>query len=73
MGHVMDALARLVDMAIAGSLPSNVAHEAEVIAAGWWRSGPGCTLLAFVDDATSRLMLLRFVPRKSAFSYFGAM
>lgn len=35
--------------------------------------GPGCTLLAFVDDATSRLMLLRFVPSESAFSYFGAV
>jgi len=34
--------------------------------------GPGCTLLAFVDDATSRLMLLRFVASESAFSYFAA-
>jgi len=29
-------------------------------------------LLAFVDDATSRLMLLRFVASESAFSYFTA-
>jgi hypothetical protein len=34
--------------------------------------GAGCTLLAFVDDATSRLMLLRFVASESAFSYFVA-
>lgn len=34
--------------------------------------GPACTLLAFVDDATSRLMLLRFVVSESAFSYFTA-
>jgi len=34
--------------------------------------GSGCTLLAFVDDATSRLMLLRFVASESAFSYFTA-
>jgi hypothetical protein len=34
--------------------------------------GPSCTLLAFVDDATSRLMLLRFVASESAFSYFAA-
>jgi hypothetical protein len=34
--------------------------------------GPPCTLLAFVDDATSRLMLLRFVVSESAFSYFMA-
>ena len=34
--------------------------------------GPACTLLAFVDDATSRLMLLRFVPSESAFAYFAA-
>lgn len=29
--------------------------------------GPVCTLLAFVDDATSRLMTLRFVASESAF------
>src|SRR6202167_1287003 len=32
--------------------------------------GPMCTLLAFVDDATSRLMALRFVTSESAFDYF---
>jgi hypothetical protein len=31
--------------------------------------GPMCTLLAFVDDATSRLMALRFVTSESAFDY----
>lgn len=31
-----------------------------------------CTLLVFVDDATSRLMHLSFVPSESAFSYFQA-
>ena len=34
--------------------------------------GAMCTLLAFVDDATSRLMLLRFVVSESAFDYFRA-
>jgi hypothetical protein len=34
--------------------------------------GEKCTLLAFVDDATSRLMLLRFVASESAFDYFRA-
>jgi transposase len=34
--------------------------------------GPPCTLLAFVDDATSRLMHLRFVPSESAFAYMAA-
>ena len=34
--------------------------------------GPMCTLLAFVDDATSRLMQLRFVASESAFDYFRA-
>jgi hypothetical protein len=34
--------------------------------------GPVCTLLAFVDDATSRLMVLRFVTSESAFDYFRA-
>jgi hypothetical protein len=31
-----------------------------------------CTLLAFIDDATSRIMLLRFVASESAFDYFRA-
>jgi Winged helix-turn helix len=34
--------------------------------------GPKCTLLAFVDDATSRLMALRFAASESAFDYFRA-
>src|SRR3954470_17698142 len=34
--------------------------------------GPPCTLLVFVDDATSRLMHLRFVPTESAFAYMAA-
>lgn len=40
----------------------------------WWFEdrGPQCTLLVFVDDATSRLMHLKFVPSESAFSYFQA-
>ena len=32
--------------------------------------GPPCTLLGFIDDATSRLMQLRFVTSESAFDYF---
>jgi transposase len=32
--------------------------------------GPKCTLLVYVDDATGRLMELRFVPSESAFDYF---
>jgi hypothetical protein len=32
--------------------------------------GPPCTLLGFVDDATSRLQQLRFVASESAFDYF---
>jgi Winged helix-turn helix len=34
--------------------------------------GPPCTLLVFVDDATSRLMHLRFVESESTFSYLRA-
>ena len=34
--------------------------------------GETCTLLAFVDDATSRLMQLRFVASELAFDYFRA-
>jgi len=32
-----------------------------------------CTLLVFIDDATSRLMQLRFVPSESTTSYFQAL
>jgi hypothetical protein len=36
----------------------------------WFENrGETCTLLAFVDDATSRLMQLRFVASESAFDY----
>lgn len=35
--------------------------------------GPPCSLLVFVDDATGRLMQLRFVRSESAFSYFEAL
>ena len=36
------------------------------------RAGP-CTLLVFIDDATSMLMELRFVTSESTFSYFDAL
>tara|TARA_Y100001956_G_scaffold49712_1_gene48375 strand:+ start:436 stop:1818 length:1383 start_codon:yes stop_codon:yes gene_type:complete len=35
--------------------------------------GDRCTLLVFIDDATSTLMELRFVPSESTFSYFEAL
>jgi hypothetical protein len=40
----------------------------------WWFEdrGPQCTLLVFVDDATSRLMHLQFVESESTFAYFHA-
>jgi Winged helix-turn helix len=40
----------------------------------WWfeNRGPQCTLLVFVDDATSRLMHLSCVASESAFAYFQA-
>jgi Winged helix-turn helix len=40
----------------------------------WWFEdrGPPCTLLVFIDDATSRLMHLRFVLSETAFDYFRA-
>lgn len=39
----------------------------------WFETrGETCTLLAFIDDATSRLMQLRFVASESAFDYFRA-
>lgn len=40
---------------------------------GWFEArGPVCSLLAFIDDATSRIMILRFVASESAFDYFRA-
>lgn len=36
------------------------------------RSDP-CTLLVFIDDATSKLMQLRFVPTESTNAYFAAL
>jgi hypothetical protein len=40
----------------------------------WWFEdrGPQCTLLVFVDDATSRLMHVQFVESESTFAYFHA-
>jgi transposase len=35
--------------------------------------GDPCTLLVFIDDATSKLMQLRFVPSESTDSYFEAL
>ena len=34
--------------------------------------GPACTLLVYIDDATSRLMHLHFTYSESTFSYYGA-
>jgi transposase len=34
--------------------------------------GPNCTLLVYVDDATSRIVELMFVPSESTFTYFAA-
>lgn len=40
----------------------------------WWFEDRGlqCTLLVFIDDATSKLMHLRFVETESTFDYFVA-
>lgn len=39
----------------------------------WFENrGPKCTALVYVDDATSRLMQLRFVKSESTFTYFEA-
>lgn len=39
----------------------------------WFEArGPRCTLLVFIDDATSRLMHLQFVGSESTFDYFTA-
>ena len=41
----------------------------------WWFEDRGrqCSLLVFIDDATSRLMQLRFVRTESTFAYFAAL
>src|SRR6266545_1174709 len=40
----------------------------------WWfeTRGPQCTLLVYIDDATSQLMHLQFVETESTFDYFEA-
>ncbi|QDW38871.1 ISNCY family transposase [Bradyrhizobium sp. KBS0727] len=40
----------------------------------WWFEGrgPQCTLLVYIDDATSRLMHLQFVESENTFDYFAA-
>jgi len=40
----------------------------------WWFEdrGPQCTLLVYIDDATSRLMQLKMVETESTFDYFRA-
>ena len=37
------------------------------------KRGEACTLLVFIDDATGRLMQLRFVPSESTSSYFDCL
>lgn len=34
--------------------------------------GPQCTLLVYIDDATSKLMMAKFFPEESTFGYFKA-
>lgn len=51
MGHVLDALCRLEALAEAGAPADAVAHDAELIAAGWWWDTRG-------DLAPDRLVLL---------------
>ena len=40
----------------------------------WWFEdrGPKCTLIVFIDDATGRLLHLRFCPSESTFDYLQA-
>jgi hypothetical protein len=47
---------------------------AGALRAVWWFEdrGPQCSLLVFVDDATGRLMHLKFVETESALAYFAA-
>ena len=35
--------------------------------------GPACTLLVFIDDATGKLMQMRFVPSETTEAYFAAL
>lgn len=40
----------------------------------WWFEdrGPRCSLIVFIDDATSKIVHLRFAPSESTFDYFHA-
>jgi len=35
--------------------------------------GPRCVLIVFIDDATSRIQFIRFVPAETTFAYFKVM
>lgn len=35
--------------------------------------GPKCTLIVFIDDATSKIQLMRFFPTETTFAYFQVM
>src|SRR5260370_386082 len=37
------------------------------------QGGEACTLVVFIEDATSKVMQLRFVPSESTDSYFSAL
>src|SRR4051812_36973155 len=55
--------------AIAGTASASSCRSTAPSMGGSRTAGPPCTLLVFVDDATSRLMHLRFVPTESTFDY----
>ncbi|GAB5378073.1 MAG: hypothetical protein AcusKO_45350 [Acuticoccus sp.] len=40
----------------------------------WWfeTRGPKCALIVFIDDATGRILHLRFCPSESTFDYLQA-
>jgi transposase-like protein len=55
----------------AASMSASWSRSTARTIAGSRNARPACTLLVFVDDATSRLMELRFVASESTFAYFA--
>ena len=64
---------RFINRSRGATASANWSRSTAASTGGWFEDrGPQCTLLVFVDDATSRLMHLQFVESESTFAYFHA-
>ena len=75
-GRAMEGSPRADEAGSSAAVPARLLGELIQIDGSehWWFEGrgPRCTLLVYIDDATSRLMHLQFVESESTFDYFAA-